>query len=200
MCTSFLLLIFALLLRASNVRFGPKHISEPSSPFYDTVRYIHVALIYDCARRDFTIEMVNYVAPTSFKANWATLAQSALQISQCHNTSHSLHPSSPLLLPTSASTSTNKLKTSCHHSIFVHHSQGNDAFHGSFQQPMKTIQAALHRARLRRQNTQTTLWIIIRAGTYYLGTNASESTTSSQRGVIALTSNDSNIVIENYED
>ncbi|CAF1692117.1 unnamed protein product, partial [Adineta ricciae] len=42
--------------------------------------------------------------------------------------------------------------------------------------------------------------IIIRAGTYYLGTNASESTTSSQRGVIALTSNDSNIVIENYED
>ncbi|CAF1461879.1 unnamed protein product [Adineta ricciae] len=198
MCTTFLLLIFPLLPRASNAHFGPKHIREPSSPFYNTVRNVHVPLEYDCALRDFTIEMVNYIAPTSFKANWTTLAQSALQINQCHNTSHSFH--SPLLLPTSASTNANKLKTSCHHSIFVHHSQGNDAFHGSFQQPMKTIQAALHRARLHRQNTQTTLCIIIRAGTYYLGTNASASTTSSQRGVIALTSNDSNIVIENYED
>ncbi len=36
----------------------------------------------------------------------------------------------------------------------------------------------------------------IRGGTYYLGTNA--TTSSSQIGAIALTSNDSNLVIENY--
>ncbi|CAF1394408.1 unnamed protein product, partial [Adineta ricciae] len=86
MCTTFLLLIFPLLPRASNAHFGPKHIREPSSPFYNTVRNVHVPLEYDCALRDFTIEMVNYIAPTSFKANWTTLAQSALQINQCHNT------------------------------------------------------------------------------------------------------------------
>ena len=39
--------------------------------------------------------------------------------------------------------------------------------------------------------------ITIRGGTYYLGTNA--TTTSSQIGVIALTSNDSNLIIENYQ-
>ncbi len=35
----------------------------------------------------------------------------------------------------------------------------------------------------------------MRGGTYYLGANA---TTSSQIGAIALTANDSNLVIENY--
>jgi hypothetical protein len=42
------------------------------------------------------------------------------------------------------------------------------------------------------------LCIAIRGGTYYLGTNA--TTSSSQIGAIALTSNDSNLVIENYQD
>jgi hypothetical protein len=43
-----------------------------------------------------------------------------------------------------------------------------------------------------------TLCIIIRGGTYYLGTNATSQ--SSQIGAISLTSNDSNLVIENYKD
>jgi hypothetical protein len=44
--------------------------------------------------------------------------------------------------------------------------------------------------------SDNTLCITIRGGTYYLGTNA--TTASSQIGAIALTSNDSNLVIENY--
>ena len=64
---------------------------------------------------------------------------------------------------------------------------------------MKTIQAALSLTRTLRavHGSDNTLCITIRGGTYYLGTNA--TTSSSQIGAIALTSNDSNIVIENYQ-
>ncbi|CAF4040917.1 unnamed protein product [Rotaria sp. Silwood1] len=65
---------------------------------------------------------------------------------------------------------------------------------------MKTIQAALTLTHTLRtmHNSDHTLCISIRGGTYYLGTNV--TTTSSQIGAIALTSNDSNLVIENYQD
>jgi hypothetical protein len=65
---------------------------------------------------------------------------------------------------------------------------------------MKTIQAALSLTRALRvvHGSKNLLCIIIRSGTYYLGTNA--TTTSSQIGAISLTSNDSNLVIENYQD
>ena len=46
--------------------------------------------------------------------------------------------------------------------------------------------------------SDSTLCITIRRGTYYLGTNA--TTLNSQIGAIALTTNDSNLVIENYQD
>ncbi|UJR20272.1 hypothetical protein I4U23_023403 [Adineta vaga] len=144
--------------------------------------------------------MANYIAPPPFKTNWTTLAQSAFQMNQCHNTSYSNYQSSSF---SSSKTKNAKKNKSCHHSIYVHDFKGNDQFDGSFRRPMKTTQAALHHTRLRRQTyageNQNTLCIIIRGGTYYLGTNAS-TTTTSQKGVIALTSNDSNLVIENYED
>jgi hypothetical protein len=65
---------------------------------------------------------------------------------------------------------------------------------------MKTIQAALSLTRVLRMvhGSNNVLCITIRGGTYYLGTNV--TTTSSQIGAIALTSNDSNLVIENYQD
>jgi hypothetical protein len=86
------------------------------------------------------------------------------------------------------------------HPLFVHDSKGNDLFDETFEKPMKTIQAALSLTRSLRvvHGSDSTLCIITRGGTYYLGTNA--TTTSSQIGAIALTSNDSNIVIENYQD
>ena len=81
----------------------------------------------------------------------------------------------------------------------MHDFQGDDLFHGTFEKPMKTIQAALSLTRTLRavRGRDSTLCITIRGGTYYLGTNA--TTTSSRIGAIALTSNDSNIVIENYQ-
>jgi hypothetical protein len=73
-------------------------------------------------------------------------------------------------------------------------------FDGTFERPMRTIQAALFRTRALRavHGNDKTLCMSIRGGTYYLGTNA--TTSSSQIGAIALTTNDSNTVIENYQD
>ncbi|CAF4270903.1 unnamed protein product, partial [Rotaria magnacalcarata] len=73
-------------------------------------------------------------------------------------------------------------------------------FDGTFDRPKKTIQAALSLTRVLRvtHGNEKTLCITIRVGTYYLGANA--TTTSSQIGAIALTANDSNLVIENYQD
>ena len=65
---------------------------------------------------------------------------------------------------------------------------------------LRTIQAAVTLTRTLRvaYGSDHTLCIVIRAGTYYLGTNATSS--SSAIGAIALTSEDSNLVIENYQD
>jgi hypothetical protein len=65
---------------------------------------------------------------------------------------------------------------------------------------MKTIQAASSFTLVLRtpHGSNNALCITIRGGTYYLGTNA--TTTSSQIDAIALTSNESNLVIENYQD
>ncbi len=46
-------------------------------------------------------------------------------------------------------------------------------------------------------SNENTLCIIIREGTYYLDANV--ATSSSEIGAIVLTSNDSYIVIENYQ-
>jgi hypothetical protein len=65
---------------------------------------------------------------------------------------------------------------------------------------MKNTQAALSLTRALRtvHSSNNILCITIRGGTYYLSTNA--TTISSQIGAIALTSNDSNLAIENYQD
>ena len=153
---------------------------------------------YECPLRAFTIEMAAYIAPPPWKANWTALSQSAFQMEQCNTTS-------PLNYEPSASakpfkTAPPMIKGACQHTIFVQDSQGNDLFDGTFEQPMKTIQAALSRTRKLRaiHGIKSNLCMTIRGGTYYLGTNA--TTWSSQIGAIALTSNDSNLVIENYQD
>jgi hypothetical protein len=91
-------------------------------------------------------------------------------------------------------------KEACHHTVFVHDAKGNDLFDETFERPVKTIQTALSLTRTLRAvyNNDSTLCINIRGGTYYLGTNA--TTSSSQIDAIAIASNDSNLVIENYQD
>jgi hypothetical protein len=142
--------------------------------------------------------MAAYIAPVSSKTNWTTLSQSAFQMNQCNITSHTTYQP-----PSSAKpfkTAPEMKKSVCHHTVFVHDFKGNDLFDGTFERPMKTIQAALSFTRTLRtvHGNDGTLCITIRGGTYYLGTNA--TTSSSQIGAIALTSNDSNLVIENYQD
>lgn len=91
-------------------------------------------------------------------------------------------------------------KEACEHAVFVYDSTGNNLFHGTFQKPLKAIQSALSQARslCAVRSSDGTLCITIRGGTYCLSTNA--TTTSSQIGVIAVSSDASNLVIENYQD
>ena len=165
---------------------------------YRTVGNPYVAPDYDCALRAFTIEMAAYIAPAPSKSNWTTLSRSALQMNQCNSTSY--YTDQPLVSTKSFNTAPEMVKGTCLQTIFVDDSRGNDLFNGAFERPMKTIQAALSRIRIlrTRYGNDQTLCMTIRGGTYYLGTNA--TTSSSQIGAIALTSNDSNLVIENYQD
>ena len=158
---------------------------------YSSTSVQDIPLENDCALRAFTIEMAGYIAPPAFKAKWIMLSQAAFQMNQCNMTSSS---SAKAFMTAPA-----KKEGTCHRKIFVHHAKGSDLFDGTFEKPMKTIQAALSLTRMRRAtySSDSTLCITIRGGTYYLGTNA--TTSSSQIGAISLTSNDSNIVIENYQ-
>lgn len=159
-----------------------------------TVSNPNVSLEYDCALRAFTIEMAGYIAPVPFKTNWTLLAQSAFQMNQCNTTNQPLPPSTKPF-----KTAPEMQKGVCHYTIFVHDAKGDDLFDGTFEKPLKTIQAALSHTRIRRSvdDSDNSFCITIRGGTYYLGANA--TTSSSQIGVIALTSADSNLIIENYQ-
>ena len=170
---------------------------ESSHIQYSTPGNPYILPEYDCALRAFAIEMAAYIAPASLKTNWTTLSESAFQMNQCNITSHIAYepPSSAKPLKTAP-----KLENiTCHQTIFVSDSEGSDSFNGTFEKPVKTIQFALSLTRTLRaaNDSHQTLCITIRGGTYYLGINA--TTTSSQIGALALTSTDSNLVIENYE-
>ena len=164
------------------------------NPRYRRVDNPNVAPKDDCALRAFTIEMAAYIAPTSLKTTWRTLSQSAFQMNQCNNISYQPSRSGK---PFKAASEIKK--GVCHHTIFVHDAEGNNLFYGTYEKPMKTIQAALSFTRTLRtiHGNDKILCITIRGGTYYLGANA--TTSSSQIGAIALTSKDSNLVIENYQ-
>jgi len=165
-------------------------------PRYRSVANPNIPLEYDCALRAFTIEMAGYIAPAAVKANWTTLAQSAFQMNQCSSISEKDYQPSQSAKP--FHTAPELQKATCHQTVYVHDHNGNDLFDGTIEQPMKTIQSALSRTRSLRlaHDKESTLCITIRGGTYYLGTNA--TTFSSQVGAIPLTSNDSNLVVENY--
>ncbi|CAF0815534.1 unnamed protein product [Didymodactylos carnosus] len=169
-----------------------------TGPRHGRVDNPNVVLKDDCALRAFTIEMATYIAPSFWKSNWTALSESAFQMSECYETTHHAYESSRA---TKSFETAQKIKKGiCHRTVFVRSVTGHDLFDGTFERPMKTIQAALSLTRTLRtvHSSDHTLCITIRGGTYYLGTNA--STTSSQIGAIVLTSNDSNLVIENYQD
>ena len=185
--------IILIILTVTNLS---KSSVELPHPRYSSVGNPYVPPEVDCALRAFTIEMAAYIAPTSMKANWTTLSQSAFQMNQCSNTSYTIYqPASSAKL---FETAPDMRKSACVQTVFVHDAKGNDLFDGVFERPMKTIQAAVSLTRGLRavHGVQSTLCITIRGGTYYLGTNS--TTSSSQIGAIALTNNDSNLVIENY--
>ncbi|CAF4094110.1 unnamed protein product, partial [Adineta steineri] len=190
-----LVLIGIILTCFSYTNCTFKYSAESYHSLYSTVGNPNISPEYDCALRAFTIEMAAYIAPPAVKTNWTTLAQTAFQMNQCNNTLYSTYQP-----PNHHHKTFNTNQQTCLHKIFVHDTKGNDLFDGTFEQPKKTIQAALSLTRILRTGygNENILCIIIRGGTYYLGTNA--TSTSSQIGAIALTSNDSNLIIENYQD
>jgi hypothetical protein len=168
-----------------------------NDPLYGTVGNPNIAASDDCALRAFTVEMATYIQPNSSRSNWTALSESALQMNQCQ-VSHGAYEPSTATKPFEPVPKMKK--EACLRTVFVHDRNGDDSFDGTVEKPMKTIQAALFFTRVLRtvHGSNNVLCITIRGGTYYLGTNA--TTTSSQIGAIALTSNDSNLVIENYQD
>jgi hypothetical protein len=179
------------------LRYG--HLTEADllDPHHGTVDNPNIAANHDCSLRAFTIEMATYIQPNSSKSNWTALSESALQMDEC-KTSHGAYEPSTASKP--FETVPEMKKGACVRTVFVHGVNGDDSFDGTLDKPLKTIQAALSFTRVLRDvhGSNNALCITIRGGTYYLGTNA--TTTSSQIGAIALTSNDSNLVIENYQD
>ncbi|CAF2131715.1 unnamed protein product [Rotaria magnacalcarata] len=122
--------------------------------------------------------------------------KSAFQMNQCNNISYNTQE--PLNRTKSFKIIQEMETTTCYHRVFVYDSNGSDLFVGTSERPMKTIQAVVSLTRILRTNhgNDKILCITIRGVTYYLGTNT--TTTSSQIGAITLTTNDSNLVIENY--
>jgi hypothetical protein len=87
-----------------------------------------------------------YHATTFWKRNWTTVSENAFQMNQCNNISHSDYQSSNSTKLFST-VPERKEEITCDHIIYVHDSKGNDLFDGTFEKPMKTIQAALSIAR-----------------------------------------------------
>lgn len=197
------LLVLIYVFYAKSIDVDTDHAEESpfdsriDHPLYVTVGNPRVEPKDDCALRAFTIEMAAYIAPATLKNNWTSVSETALQMNECNTTSYKISQFSDV--SRQFKPATNRNKGICYHTLFVHDIKGSDLFEGSFERPVKTIQAALVRTRALRnkQAGERTLCITIRGGTYYLGTNA--TTASSQIGAIALTSNDSNLVIENYQ-
>ncbi|UJR19718.1 hypothetical protein I4U23_022852 [Adineta vaga] len=188
----FIILLFIVYESAS------KSFSELFDSRFRAVGHRNIPLEYDCALRAFAVEMAAYIAPTSFKANWTLMTESAFQMNQCNSTSYDAYQ--PRTFTKSFKAVPEIPRGVCHHIIFVQDSKGNDLFDGTFERPMKTIPGAISLTRMLRPlyGSHSTMCMTIRGGTYYLGANA--TTTSSQIGAIALTSNDSNLIIENYPD
>ncbi|CAF1092306.1 unnamed protein product, partial [Adineta ricciae] len=159
-----------------------------------TVHNPVVNVTNDCALRSFTIEMAGYIAPSFWKEKWIKLSKDAFQMDEC-NTTTAMHDTdrSFRMIP-------ERRKSNCQYQIFVHGSLGHDSFNGTIDKPLKTILAAIAMSRSLRRlySRDSLLCIVIREGIYYLGMSA--TTTSSQIGAIALTVNDDNLVIENYQD
>ncbi|CAF1053644.1 unnamed protein product [Adineta ricciae] len=169
-----------------------------SDPRHGTVRNSNIPLVDDCALRAFTVEMAAYIQPNASRSNWTALSESALQMNECHDQSYRVQKSSNTRK--SFETLQTTKNSDCFRTIFVQDSMGNDLFDGTLDRPLKTIPVALSLTRNLRlaHGNEIQLCIVIRGGTYYLGTNA--TTNSSQIGAISLTSNDSNLIIENYKD
>jgi hypothetical protein len=137
------LMILAVIIFANNSSSNKisKFVSRSRHPGYGTVENPNIPLEYDCALRAFGIEMAAYIAPTTVKTNWTTLSQSAFQMNQCNSTSHNPHQPSSDTKP--FKTAPEMKKGVCHHTIFVNDLKGNDLFDGTFERPMKSIEAAL---------------------------------------------------------
>ncbi|CAF4707697.1 unnamed protein product [Rotaria sp. Silwood2] len=142
--------------------------------------------------------MAGYIQPNSSRNNWTALSESAFQMDDCNNQLYHVYESSKTQKPFQAPqvSQTNN----CFQTVFVDDAFGNDTSNGTIDHALKTIVGALSLTRRIRAmyGNNVTLCITLRGGTYYFGANA--TTRSSQIGVVALTSNDSNLIIENYQD
>jgi hypothetical protein len=148
----------------TSIGFADLTETDPRHPRHGTVGLPNIPLGNDCALRAFTIEMATYIHPNSSKSNWTALSESAFQMNQC-NVSYGAYNPSTATKP--FQTAPEMKKEECLQTVFVHDVNGDDSFDGTFDRPMKTIQAALSFTRVLRavHGSNNALCIIIRGGT-----------------------------------
>ena len=168
----------------------------------------------DCRLRAFTADYVSFLAQMPVMGNWTKAATEALQLSRCgnipsapyHATTHrpqlAEHERQRLLRHGLLDRSTPP--RSCQWEVVVS-PHGSDSASGSVDSPVQSIGEALARSRqvprpspYLRQSGSSIACITLRAGTYYLGYNASAASTAydSRVGGLHLTPDDSGLTIQ----
>ena len=168
--------------------------SSPSHPLNGRVSLPLLSAFDDCSLRAFTVEMAGWRQPEGAgTSNWTALAASAMQMSQC--------PPQPSVGGRGRRTDTVSAPVSasaCAAEVWVDGSAGLASGDGSRAAPINSLQAALGltrslRMRLAPASPPQQLCIVLKAGTYYLGANASSH--SSQVGSVALLPIDSHLTL-----
>ena len=182
---------------------SPSSFVPPTQTRYPpgTVHNPNIDASVDCALRAFTIEAAIDLQAATSTQDWGQLAIDAFQmVGQCPGWVNQLQKQSRLkqqqnLLNRLASPA----DVSCALEVFVSESEGEDDNVGTINAPYATIVAALAATRAQRPSMGYAC-ITIRAGSYYLGSNAAfpDPSKDSRIGPIHLTSLDSYLVLRAF--
>jgi len=171
----------------------------------------------DCRLRHFTLSYVDFLAQSAVTGNWSQAAYDSLQLDGCSFIPQPYKAQQPVGRPEWTKAERERLQThnaleaaphaDCQWEVFVA-PDGSDANTGDVAAPLQSIHRALA---LSRQVARPTPYkynaaspiacITLRAGTYYLGYNASAANTAtdSRVGAIHLTPADSGLTIRGME-
>ena len=157
--------------------------------------------VVDCPLKLFATQFAAYLQPSgwSHASNWTESTFHALNLSAICNVSISDVQPPPEPRISTLPLSVTELGP-CGWTRFVDGAIGSDSNDGSEGSPYMSVQYALAQSRLTGSGDPTQKCITVRRGVYYLGADQTNlgRPFESQRGVLSLTSLDSNIAITAY--